>query len=105
VAAAEETGDFALAFCRECKRDVLTYPDLESDTEEVRRCLHCDERVGAELKWVRGEDLAALGYEVRAAEEEAGGCGASCVRTACAPATPARDDVAQRADRPRSSRS
>jgi len=73
-----EAGDFAVGHCRECRREVLTYlDDARPGDEGVRRCLHCDERVGGELRWVDVADLGPLGYEVDSGEDTAGGC-ATC---------------------------
>jgi hypothetical protein len=72
-----EAGDFAVGRCRECRREVLTYPDDGS----IRRCLHCDERVDGELSWVDVADLERLGYEVDSGEDAGAGC-TSCA-TGC----------------------
>jgi hypothetical protein len=76
-----EAGDFALGRCPECRREVLTYPDDGVDAEGVRRCLHCDERLQGELRWVDVGDLEALGYVVDSGEDAGGGC-ATCA-TGC----------------------
>ena len=77
-----ETGDFALGRCRECRREVLTYPDDDrSAASGVRRCLHCDERLAGELRWVDVADLEALGYVVDSGEDPGAGC-ATCA-TGC----------------------
>jgi hypothetical protein len=77
-----EAGDFALGRCPECRREVLTYPDDEGDgAPGVRRCLHCDERLTGELRWVDVGDLEELGYVVDAGEDTGGGC-ATCA-TGC----------------------
>ncbi len=78
-----ESGDFALGQCGECGREVLSYPDWEDSSEaEVRRCLHCDERLGGELRWVDVADLDSLGYSLDGPEVAkacsscpTGGCG------------------------------
>ncbi len=77
-----EAGDFAVGRCRECRRDVLTYPDGDELREAVRRCLHCDDRVDGELRWVDVADLDRLGYEVDSGRDEGAGC-TSCA-TGCA---------------------
>jgi hypothetical protein len=77
-----EVGDFALGRCPECRREVLTYADDDgADAVGVRRCLHCDERLAGELRWVDVGDLEALGYVVDSGEDAAGGC-ATCA-TGC----------------------
>jgi hypothetical protein len=81
---APDPRDFALAFCPECRREVLTYPDFEADGADPRRCLHCDERLAGELRWVGADELTTLGYEVSDADgEEGSGC-VTCVRGGCA---------------------
>jgi len=72
-----EAGDFALGRCPECRREVLTYPDDDSDFPAVRRCLHCDEPLAGELRWVDVDDLEQLGYVVDSGEGAGAGC-ASC---------------------------
>lgn len=67
-----ERGDFAAGHCRECRRDVLSYPDAPAG--DVRRCLHCDERLVGELRWVDVADLGGLGYEVEVADPAGTGC-------------------------------
>jgi hypothetical protein len=77
-----ETGDFALGHCRECKREVLSYPDWEAAGDAlVRRCTHCDERLGGELRWVEVGDLESLGYSLESPETERA-C-ASCPTGGC----------------------
>jgi hypothetical protein len=70
-----EAGDFAMGRCRECRREVLTYPD--GDPDSLRRCIHCDELVSGELRWIDVADLGPLGYEVDGGEGGGGGC-ATC---------------------------
>lgn len=67
-----ETGDFVVGRCRECEREVLSYPDGGPDGP--RRCIHCDERLLGELRWVDVADLGPLGYEVDGGEGAGGGC-------------------------------
>ena len=69
-----EAGDFVVGRCRECRREVLTYPDGDDPREAVRRCLHCEERVDGELRWVDVADLDRLGYEVDSGQDASGGC-------------------------------
>ena len=77
-----EAGDFALGRCSECRREVLTYPDDENGSSPgVRRCLHCDERLAGELRWVDVGDLEELGYVIDSGEDTGGGC-ATCA-TGC----------------------
>lgn len=79
-----EAGDFAVGSCRECRRDVLTYPDADPRSgSEARRCIHCDERLTGELRWIDVADLTALGYVIDSGREDAGGC-ASCAGGGCA---------------------
>jgi hypothetical protein len=77
-----EAGDFAAASCPFCAREVLTYPVGDPATPEARRCIHCDERVTGELRWVDAADFAALGYDVDSGEAP-GGC-TSCSTGGCA---------------------
>lgn len=74
--------DFAIVRCRECERDVLTYPDPRPDEPALRRCAHCDERASGELRWVGVADLAALGYVLDSGEDPEKGC-TSCGSGGC----------------------
>lgn len=76
-----EAGSFAVGRCRECAREVVTYPDWEGEVE-VRRCLHCDGRLG-DLRRVDAGELEALGYAVRLPDEPDGGGCASCATGGC----------------------
>jgi hypothetical protein len=76
-----EAGDFAVGHCRECRREVLTYPDGDGPREGVRRCLHCDERLAGELRWIDVADLDRLGYEIDSGQDAGAGC-TSCA-TGC----------------------
>ena len=69
-----ETGDFAVGRCPECRREVLTYPDGDGPREGIRRCLHCDERLEGELRWVNVADLGRLGYEIDSGQDAGAGC-------------------------------
>ena len=76
-----DAGGFAVGRCGECGREVLSYPDWDAAAGvEVRRCLHCDERL-AGLRWVDAADLEPLGYSVDDAAAESG-C-ASCATGGC----------------------
>jgi hypothetical protein len=78
-----DPGDFAVAACPECRRDVLTYPAEGSSAGfEARRCIHCDERLRGALRWIDAADLEALGYVLDAGTDDAGGC-ASCDNGGC----------------------
>lgn len=79
-----EAGDFAVGHCGECRREVLTYSgDARPGEDAVRRCLHCDERLVGELRWIDVADLASLGYQIDSGEDEAQGgctsCASGCV--------------------------
>ncbi len=77
-----EAGDFALGHCPECRREVVTYPDDDGpNIAGIRRCLHCDERLTGELRWVDVGDLGVLGYVVDSGEDAETGC-ATCA-TGC----------------------
>jgi hypothetical protein len=78
-----EAGDFALGRCTVCQRDVLTYPDGGGSQESaLRRCIHCDQRLGGELRWVDGADLESLGYSFDS-DGQGGGC-VTCTASGCA---------------------
>jgi hypothetical protein len=76
-------GNFVAARCGFCEREVLTYPIGDPAAPEARRCIHCDERVGGELRCVDAADFAALGYDVDSGETPGGGC-TSCSTGGCA---------------------
>ncbi len=76
-----ETGDFAVGRCSVCGREVLTYPD-GAQQSTVRRCIHCDQSLRGELRWVDVGDLEALGYAIEA-DGKGGGC-VSCSSSGCA---------------------
>ncbi|MGH7896577.1 MAG: hypothetical protein ACREQQ_01400 [Candidatus Binatia bacterium] len=83
-----EAGDFAVGQCSVCRRDVLTYSDGEGSRE--RRCIHCDQRLGGELRWVDVADLERLGYTLDS-DGRGGGC-VSCTAGGCATqASPSRE--------------
>ena len=66
------SGDFAAARCKLCEREVITYPVGDPTSPEARRCIHCDGRVGGDIRWIDAADLAALGYDVDSGEDAAG---------------------------------
>ena len=70
-------GDFAAGRCRFCEREVVTYPVGDPSSPEARRCIHCDEKIAGELRWIDAADLAGLGYDVDSGEAAAAGC-ATC---------------------------
>lgn len=71
-------GDFALGGCKVCGREVLSYVDGQD--VEVRRCVHCDTRLGGVLRWIDAGALESAGYGFDV--EPAKGC-SSCVRGGC----------------------
>lgn len=76
-------GDFAVGRCSVCGREVLTYADgTGSQSSTVRRCIHCDQSIRGELRWVDVQDLESLGYAVDA-DRQGGGC-VSCSTGGCA---------------------
>ena len=79
----EASGDFVAGRCPFCEREVLTYPVGDPAEPEVRRCIHCDERVASGLRSVDAADFSGLGYEVDSGEASAGGC-TSCTSGGCA---------------------
>ena len=86
-----ESGDFAAGRCRCCEREVLTYPVGDPEAPEARRCIHCDEKIDGELRWVDADDFTALGYDVDSGEP-ATGCATCTSGGGCAtqPATEKR---------------
>ncbi len=74
--------DFAVVRCRECAREVVTYPDPSPDDPDVRRCVHCDERASGPLRWLGVADLDALGYVVDSGEDAGSEC-TSCGTGGC----------------------
>lgn len=76
-------GDFVAGRCGFCEREVLTYPIGDPAAPAARRCIHCDEQVGGELRSVDAADFAALGYDVDSGEAPGGGC-TSCSTGGCA---------------------
>jgi hypothetical protein len=83
-------GDFPVARCAICARDVLTHVHLDAAGEERRCCVHCDAELDpAELRWVSADELEGVGYEVLA---EAGGCGRpDCGQGRCGAPTTAKE--------------
>lgn len=67
---------FPMAECVPCARTVLTYVALTDDGDQSRCCVHCDARVGAELRWVGADELQEDGYVIGspAARKSGGGC-------------------------------
>ncbi len=62
---------FTVGWCAICDREVLTCADYDAEGDELRRCVHCDQRVSRALHAVRGDELTTRGYVV----DEPGGCG------------------------------
>lgn len=62
---------FIVGWCAICNREVLTCADYDPAGEEVRHCVHCDQRVARALHAVRGDELTSRGYAVH----EERGCG------------------------------
>ena len=75
--AGSSLADFAAARCRFCEREVITYPVGDPSSPEARRCIHCDEKIAGELRWIDAADLEGLGYDVDSGEAAATGC-ATC---------------------------
>jgi len=68
---------FPTARCAVCDRYVLTYVDFEG-VAELRRCVHCDGAIGAELRWINASELESEGYQFGAPRTSGGGCGSGC---------------------------
>ena len=79
MSAAIGTEEFGVGSCRECARETLAIEEL--DQPGVWRCAHCDERI-ATVRWIDGEGLAALGYEIGNGEAPRSGC-TSCASGGC----------------------
>lgn len=60
--------EFALGWCAQCARQVLT----AAGRGEHRLCVHCDGAVAEALSSVLGDELATRGY---GAIEDTSGCG------------------------------
>jgi hypothetical protein len=76
--AVQISSSFPTARCAACDRYVLTYVDFDGAVE-LRRCVHCDGAVGAELRWINASELEAEGYQFGASTKASGGgCGSGC---------------------------
>jgi len=85
MSAAEPTaGEFPVAHCARCARDVLTHVHLDARGDERRLCLGCDAEIDPrEVRWVGDGELQTLGYGLY--DDEGGGCGRpGCGRGNCA---------------------
>jgi len=70
---------FPIARCDACGKDVLTYLLIGDDRGAGRACVHCDNPVGSNLRWVSAEELTADGYQIgTAAARPRGSCGGGC---------------------------
>lgn len=79
-----EANGFGAGRCPECRQEVLTYPEWDpEDGGEFRLCVHCDETIPGEIRWLDGEDLGELGYTVEDPDEAGSGC-ATCGTGGCA---------------------
>ena len=69
---------FPLADCSACGREVVTYVELEGETE-IRRCLQCDQRLQS-WREATAAELEAAGYSVLEARGcgNGGGCSSGC---------------------------
>lgn len=78
--------EFPLAYCRQCRKDVLTYVQFGADDEETRHCVHCDHPAGDTVRAGTAAEAEAAGYVVIDAPRcESGsrcssGCGESVFR-------------------------
>jgi hypothetical protein len=67
-------GDFPVARCVPCAREVLTHLRIDDDGRERRCCVHCDAELDPdEVRWVGTSELDAAGYALLA--DPADGCG------------------------------
>ncbi len=87
MAAAEPAPEFPVTSCATCGRDVLCYLDLDTDDNEIARCLECaTEAPPVAIRWLSLAELEALGYGYVLPE---GGCGRpDCGNGRCGRATP-----------------
>jgi len=63
--------EFTVGWCTQCERDVLTYPDPDSDEVAAVRCVHCEQTVDHALRTAKGDALPEHGYGLL----ETQGCG------------------------------
>lgn len=54
--------EFPIGWCAVCGRHVLTHAAPTGGDEDGRLCVHCDNRVDAELRAVGQGDLDSHGY-------------------------------------------
>jgi hypothetical protein len=73
---------FLLLYCSSCEREVLSACELDSKSEIIDICLHCDQTLDREdgsARWVEASVLDDHGYFVEGSEKRAdrhggGGC-------------------------------
>jgi hypothetical protein len=71
---------FPTAGCEVCGKTVLTYIAFNSDGNQKRFCVHCDNSIKSGPKWVTADELALEGYQIGAppAMKTGKGCGTGC---------------------------
>ncbi len=86
---------FTVGRCASCDREVLTYPAIEPDDDDVH-CVHCDATVTDDVRTTAGANLPDHGYGLL----ELQGCGSpdcgggACGRMSQAAADGAANDAA-----------
>ena len=66
-------GEFPLAHCARCDREVLVAVVVDERGEDRRRCVHCEAELDPdELRWVAEPELERVGYAVWLEREHCG---------------------------------
>jgi hypothetical protein len=75
---AQILSSFPTARCDVCDRYVLTYLDFDG-ARDLRRCVHCDATLVADLHWINASELESEGYQFVAGTKAGGGqCASGC---------------------------
>jgi len=75
---------FPVAQCSACGRVVLLHVSLDDAGRERRCCVHCDEPIEAEVRWIDAGALEREGYYFGPKPEKGatgGGCGSGGCRS------------------------
>jgi len=66
-------GEFPLAHCARCAREVLVAVAVDEHGEDRRRCVHCEAELDPDdLRWVAEGELERVGYAVWLEREHCG---------------------------------